>query len=159
MKIMNVSLTIDVCNPQQTEALKQLMDALAGTPATVQPATTSKKIVVEEEESVEDAEAKAKADRKARAQKRKEKEAEEAKALAEAEEAEEEEEDFLGETEEEEEEEEVKIDVAMLRTMTAEKSTKFRAEIKAQLTKYGVANVTSIPESKYADYYKFLTGL
>ena len=47
----------------------------------------------------------------------------------------------------------------MLRTMTAEKSTKFRAEIKAQLTKYGVANVTSIPEAKYADYYKFLTGL
>jgi hypothetical protein len=53
----------------------------------------------------------------------------------------------------------VTIDLATLRSKTAEKSILNRAEIKAKLAEYGAANVTSIPEEYYADYYIFITSL
>jgi uncharacterized membrane protein YdbT with pleckstrin-like domain len=149
MKIMNVNLTIDVKNPQQVQALKQLMDALAGETPASSPMLAGKPAEVAEDESEKEA-------RRKRAEARKARKAEPAPEPEEQEQEEEEEQegeeaDILGE-------EEV-IDIATLRTLTATKSTQFRAEIKAQLAKYGVANVTSIPENKYTDYLNFLYSL
>jgi ribosomal protein S8E len=147
MKIMNVNLTIDVKNPQQVQALKQLMDALAGETPASSPMLAGKPAEVAEDESEKEA-------RRKRAEARKARKAEpdpEPEEQEEEEEQEGEEADILGE-------EEV-IDIATLRTLTATKSTQFRAEIKAQLAKYGVANVTSIPENKYTDYLNFLNSL
>jgi hypothetical protein len=145
MKIMNVSLTIDVQNAQQREALKQLMDALGndGTTAPVQvtapePAPTP---VVEK--------AKVKRNPKAVAEEPQKVEEDMPQACAPEPEPEE---DLVGETA-------VTIDLATLRSKTAEKSILNRAEIKAKLAEYGAANVTSIPEEYYADYYTFITSL
>jgi hypothetical protein len=157
MKIMNVSLTIDVQNPQQVHALKQLMDALATneTPNAIAAApaptpvvekakrTRQPKPVVEEdmpqapspEPQISTATPK------------------EAINSILANTADKYEDDLMGE------DEAVTIDLATLRSKTAEKSILNRAEIKAKLAEYGAANVTSIPEEYYADYYTFITSL
>lgn len=162
MKIMNVSLTIDLGNPAQTQALKQLMDALGPENASkaVKEETVSHGTQAKSEEvSAEELE---KAKRKARRDARLAKEAEEARLAKEAEEAEEDEEDedFLGEEDEEDEEDgEEEITVAMLRELTSQHSKTHRDAIKKKLAEYGSANVTSIPEDNYRDYYKFLKNL
>lgn len=144
MKIMNVSLTIDVQNPQQVHALKQLMDALGTneTPnaiaAAPSPAPTPTPVVEK---------AKVKRNPKAVAEEPQKVEEDMPQACAP-----EPEEDLVGETA-------VTIDLATLRSKTAEKSILNRAEIKAKLAEYGAANVTSIPEEYYADYYTFITSI
>lgn len=143
MKIMNVSLTIDVQNAQQREALKQLMDALGNveTTAPVQVTTPAPAPILEK--------AKVKRNPKAVAEEPQKVEEDMPQACAPEPEPEE---DLVGETA-------VTIDLATLRSKTAEKSILNRAEIKAKLAEYGAANVTSIPEEYYADYYTFITSL
>lgn len=147
MKIMNVSLTIDVCNPQQVSALKQLMDALAGepvnavTPAVAIPAVATVPTPVEE------------APKATRVRKKKVEPVQQAVEV-EADETEdevEEDDNLLGEDEE--------IDITTLRQLTAEKASTHRAEIKAKLAEFNAANVTSLPEDKYSEYLKFITSL
>lgn len=144
MKIMNVSLTIDVQNAQQREALKQLMDALATneTPNAIAAAPAPAPAPVVEK-------AKVKRNPKAVAEEPQKVEEDMPQACAPEPEPEE---DLVGETA-------VTIDLATLRSKTAEKSILNRAEIKAKLAEYGAANVTSIPEEYYADYYTFITSL
>lgn len=140
MKIMNVSLTIDVQNPQQVHALKQLMDALATneTPNAIAAAPAPAATPVVEKPKV-------KRQPKAAAV------VEEDMPQACAPEPEPED-DLMGE-------DEPVIDVATLRAFTAEKSILNRAEIKAKLAEYGAANVTSIPKEFYSDYHRFITSL
>ncbi len=158
---MNVSLNIDVANAKHRQALNDFMQALSDEAVvTVAPspkistADAKKSTPTEpEEETEEEQEDQAKKARQARAQARKAK----AKVVEpEPEDEDEEEEDFLGDEDTEEEQE---ITPAMLRTLTAEKSVEYRAEIKKKLTSYGVSNVTSIPEDKMKDYHKFITSL
>lgn len=141
---MNVSLTIDVQNAQQREALKQLMDALATneTPNAIAAAPAPAPAPVVEK-------AKVKRNPKAVAEEPQKVEEDMPQACAPEPEPEE---DLVGETA-------VTIDLATLRSKTAEKSILNRAEIKAKLAEYGAANVTSIPEEYYADYYTFITSL
>lgn len=147
MKIMNVSLTIDVQNPQQVLALKQLMDALATNEIVNAIAAATAKIVTAPAATPVVEKPKVKRQPKAAAV------VEEDMPQACAPEPEPEpEDDLMGE-------DEPVIDVATLRAFTAEKSILNRAEIKAKLAEYGAANVTSIPKEFYSDYHKFITSL
>lgn len=149
MKIMNVSLTIDVQNPQQVEALKQLMDAL-GTNETA--STPSIQRIAKQPETIGDAAPVAEKSKRTRQPKAV---AEEPKYLeAEAEQAEEEMEQAPAPEQPKE-----KINLATLRALTAEKATSHRAEIKEKLAELGAANVTSIPEEKFNEYHDFITSL
>ena len=153
MKIMNVSLTIDVQNPQQVQALKQLIDSLGGNevanpvltaapmadngaaaPVAEKPTRTRKSKAVAEEPKYLEAEAE---------------QAEEEMAQAPGPE---EEDDLVGE-------EKPKVDLATLRALTAEKAILNRAVIKAKLGELGAANVTTIPENKYQEYFEFISSL
>jgi len=150
MKIMNVSLTIDVQNPQQVHALKQLMDALGGNETTSAPVQTptqqaEDKTAVPVEYPVA---AKATRTRKAKVV------SDEPKYLeAEEEQAEEEMAQAPGPDPVE------KVNLATLRALTANKATWHRAEIKKKLEELGAANVTTIPEDKYSEYHDFITSL
>lgn len=148
MKIMNVSLTIDVQNPQQVEALKQLMDAL-GTNETAP--TPSIQRTAKQSETIGDA---APVAEKAKRTRQPKAVAEEPKYLeAEAEQVEEEMEQAPAPEPKE------KINLATLRALTAKKATSHRAEIKEKLAELGAANVTSIPEEKFNEYHDFISTL
>jgi hypothetical protein len=143
MKIMNVSLNIDVANVKHVEALERLMRTLGDLPMV-------EKIIEEHNPSIDiriQEELKPKRVRKQKAAPAPEPEPEV------EDEDEDEEEDLVGAEEEQE------IDVATLRTLTAGKSANHRKAIKAKLAEYEVENVTSIPKEKYKDYYQFITSL
>lgn len=146
MKIMNVSLTIDVQNPQQVLALKQLIDALGGNEA-ANPVLTAQ--LADNGPAATPVVEKAKRTRQPKAAVVVEEDMPQACA---PEPDPEPEDDLMGE-------DEPVIDVATLRAFTAEKSILNRAEIKAKLAEYGAANVTSIPKEFYSDYHKFITSL
>lgn len=161
MKVMQISVNLDVTNVEHVQALEAFTRALGGLPYTQDLNQTQSfgKTVAMTNQLLEEApkpsqspEDIAKAERQARGKARK------AKAEAEAKALEEEDDDMLGD-EDEEEDEEDPIDVATLRELTASKSKQFRAEIKAKLVELGVANVTTIPENKFKEYHKFITSL
>ena len=52
-----------------------------------------------------------------------------------------------------------KITLNQLRQLTADLAEDHRPEIKAQLTKLGANNVSTLPEDKYEAYFEFLEGL
>ena len=150
MKIMNVSLTIDVQNPQQVHALKQLMDALGTNETASAPVQGT---IKQEDNSAAAPVAYPVAAKTTRTRKTKVV-ADEPKYLeAEAEQAEEEMAQAPGPDPVE------KINLATLRALTADKATSHRAEIKEKLAELGAANVTSIPEDKYSEYHDFITSL
>jgi hypothetical protein len=162
MNQMEVKLTIDLDNERQTEAMKNFLDAMTkgSTPSKQAPvrnlpgkATKS----VEDEEDFEDEEDEE--ERKKAAARERARKSREAKKAAEAKKAQtEEDDDFEDDFEDDEEE----IDLATLRKLTADKvkeSTDNRDAIKAQLAKLKVKNVSSLKESQFASYYKFITAL
>ena len=57
------------------------------------------------------------------------------------------------------EDEAPKITLNQLRQLTADLAEDHRPEIKAQLTKLGANNVSTLPEDKYEAYFEFLEGL
>jgi hypothetical protein len=140
MKIMNVALNIDVANIEHVEALEVFMRTLGGHPMATPLAPGVVMTPVTEEKPEKPA-------RRRAAPK-----VEPAPAAVEETEEEEEDDDLVGD-------DAPKVDIAMLRTLTSEKSATHRAEIKAKLVEYGVNNVSSMPEAKYQDYYNFITSL
>jgi type IV secretory pathway VirB10-like protein len=165
MKIMQVTLSIDVQDAKQNEALKAFMDALGGNEA---PAPVKKTVnapepdQVEEEETDNEAEEqaaeeaakkkKSARDKKRRAAKKLE---DEAAAKLEEEEAEE------GDDDESKEDDDKSSDLELstLREATAAKATKYRKEIKEKLAELGAANVSSIAEDDFQEYYDFIQAL
>lgn len=161
MNQMEVKLTIDLDNESQTEAMKNFLDAMKkGSTSTKQapvrnlPGKAAK--AVEDEEDFEDEEE----ERKKAAARERARKSREAKKAAEAKKAqtEDDEDDFEDDFEDDEDE----IDLATLRKLTADKvkeSTDNRDAIKAQLAKLKVKNVSSLKESQFASYHKFITAL
>jgi len=151
MKIMNVSLTIDVCNEEHVKALEVFTRTLGGLPLATPINGSSLKVAatVETEE-----EAPAKNAAKPRPSRAKAKPVvEEVEEV----ETEEEEENFLDE--EEEETDDLVIDHVLLRGMVAERSAKHRPALKERFEEMGVANVSSIPENKLKSFHAFLLTL
>lgn len=150
MKIMNVSLTIDVANVKHVEALERLMRTLGDLPMVENIIIPTVKDSVSEDAALVEYPVAAKATRTRKTKVV----ADEPKYLeAEAEQAEEEMAQAPGPDPVE------KINLATLRALTADKATSHRAEIKEKLAELGAANVTSIPEDKYSEYHDFITSL
>ena len=147
MKIMQISVNVDVCNEDHVKALEVFTRALGGlSPVSEVVTTTAAPVKIEIEE-------KPKAVRPSRAKAKPEPEPE---PETEEEETEETEQDLLGD---DEAEEELVIDSVMLRALTAPKSTTHRDVIKAKLAELGANNVSTIPEDKYKEYHDFITSL
>jgi hypothetical protein len=147
MKIMNVSLTIDVCNVKQVEALERLMRTLGELPMVETLKLEPAKAMQVGPGPSTTATEKATRSRKAKTPQVEEPEAEMAQCPSPA------------DMQEEEAPAEEKINIATLRALTAEKAATHRAEIKEKLAELGAANVTSIPEESYNEYHDFITSL
>lgn len=157
MKIMNVSLTIDVCNVKQVEALERLMRTLGELPMVetlkLEPATAMEKGPGPSATVPEKATRSRKFKNVAAEQPQQvEKEMGQAPDPASMQEEEAPEEEAPQQAKE-------KINLATLRALTAEKAIMNRAEIKEKLSQLGAANVTSIPEDKYNEYHDFIASL
>jgi hypothetical protein len=168
MKIMQVTLSIDVQDAKQNEALKAFMDALGGDEAPA-PAALKKTVKApepdpdEEEETDNEAEEqaaeeaakkkKSARDKKRRAAKKLE---DEAAAKLEEEEAEEDDDDNKSK---EDDDKSSDLELSTLREATAAKATKYRKEIKEKLAELGAANVSSIAEDDFQEYYDFIQAL
>lgn len=147
MKIMNVSLTIDVANVKQVEALERLMRTLGDLPMVENLKTEPQKVMQVGPGPSTTVTEKATRSRKAKTPQVEEPEAEMAQCPSPA------------DMQEEEAPAEEKINIATLRALTAKKASTHRAEIKEKLAELGAANVTSIPEESYNEYHDFITSL
>jgi hypothetical protein len=144
MKIMNVSLTIDVANVKHVEALEILMRTLGDLPMVENLRTEpAKPFEINVEQAMNGGPSKTVTEKATRSRKAKTPQVEEPEA----------------DMQEEEAPTEEKINIATLRALTAEKAATHRAEIKEKLAELGAANVTSIPEESYNEYHDFITSL
>lgn len=154
---MQVTLSIDLDNEEQRNAMKVFMDTI-GTGEAPKLRKVSAKDPDEDDEDDEEEtpeERKKRLARERAAKSRERKKKEEAKQQKAAEEDEDEEDDLLGDEEEE-------IDLALLREITAKKvkeSTDNRDAIKEQLAKMKVKKVSDLPEAKFESYYNLIKGL
>jgi hypothetical protein len=150
MKIMNVSLTIDVANVKQVEALERLMRTLGDLPMVENLRTEpAKPFEINVEQAMNGGPSKTVTEKATRSR----------KAKAPEPEAEMDQCPTPATMQEEEAPAEEKINIATLRALTAEKAATHRAEIKEKLAELGAANVTSIPEESYNEYHDFITSL
>jgi len=161
MNKMQVTLSIDLDNTEQTDAMKAFMDTLSGGEApTKKLRKTTAADDEDQDDDEDDAEEKKKAAARERARKSREaKKKKEAAAAAKkaAEEEDEDDEDF-----DDLDDEEAEIDLATLRTLTAKKvkaSTANRDAIKKKLAKLKVKNVSSLEEDDFQEYHDFITAL
>lgn len=152
MKIMNVSLTIDVANVKQVEALERLMRTLGDLPMVENLRTEPAKPFEINVQAMNGGPSRTVTEKATRSRKAKTPQVEEPEAeMAQC--------PSPADMQEEEAPAEEKINIATLRALTAEKAATHRAEIKEKLAELGAANVTSIPEESYTEYHDFITSL
>jgi hypothetical protein len=153
MKIMNVSLTIDVANVKQVEALERLMRTLGDLPMVENLIIeAAKPFEINVEQAMNGGPSKTVTEKATRSRKAKTPQVEEPDAeMAQC--------PSPADMQEEQAPAEEKINIATLRALTAEKAPTHRAEIKEKLAELGAANVTSIPEESYNEYHDFITSL
>lgn len=150
MKIMNVSLTIDVANVKHVEALERLMRTLGDLPMVENLRTEpAKPFEINVEQAMNGGPSKTVTEKATRSR----------KAKAPEPEAEMDQCPTPATMQEEEAPTDEQINVATLRALTAEKALMHKNAIKAKLVEFGAANVTSLPKDKYNEYHDFIASL
>lgn len=162
---MNVSLTIDVANVKQVEALERLMRTLGELPMVENLRTEPQKVMQVGPGPSTTATEKATRSRKAKTPQVEEPQMNVGPGNAELAQvtANQAINEIIAKTANGHDylmgEDDEVIDIAMLRALTAEKAATHRAEIKEKLAELGAANVTSIPKESYNEYYDFIALL
>ena len=149
MNLLKIELQINLMEANQVSSFKHLIDTIAGNPTTEQPAPVEK-IIPGKVEPVK-TEAKKQETKKVEPKKQETKKVEpKAEEPAKVEpKAKEKKSDGTPED----------ITIDQVRELLATKVAGFRTEIKTKLTDLGAPNVTSLDETKYAEFHDFLEGL